>query len=147
MRSATVASQRRVPGNTGIRSRQINSPAVAQLAQLNKHGARVRTLAEVRECTTQARDDSGTLQPEERVDVLFLSERGNGAGSGILPARFRQQGHGLRLVGFPIQGELEIACQVLMARKHACAVRQARELRREGVVQRFRATTVMTISS
>src|SRR5215469_3730578 len=53
-------------------------PAVAQLAQPDEHGARVRLLTELGKGLAQPRDDGRVLQPEEGVDALFLAERGHG---------------------------------------------------------------------
>src|SRR6267154_5281111 len=50
------------------------SPAVTELPQLQEHGARVRTLADLRERLAQPRDDLWALQPEEGVDALLLAE-------------------------------------------------------------------------
>src|ERR1700733_4137071 len=150
MRTATVARQRRVPGNNGTRSAVMSatgtpaaagspgvasSPLVTQLAQLNKHGARVRTLAEVRKCVTQACDDRGALESEERVDVLLLSEGRNSNGGRVCAARLRQQSRRPRVVGLAIEGELEIACQILVPGKHARTVRQSGLTCHKGIVE------------
>src|SRR2546430_10730868 len=54
--------------------RSLASPAVTELPQLQEHGARVRTLADLRERLAQPRDDLWVLQPEEGVDALLLAE-------------------------------------------------------------------------
>jgi len=122
------------------------SPAVTQLAQLNKHRAGVGTLTEVRECFTQTPDDRRALESEERVDVLLLSEGRNGDGGRLFVARLRQERGRQAVVGLAIESELEIACQVLVPRKHTRAVGQPGELGHEGVVERFRIAAVVTIS-
>src|ERR1700736_738004 len=61
---------------TAITTR-MGSPAVAQLAQLHEHGARIGTLADVRKRFPQPRDDRGILQPQERVDALLLAGGGH----------------------------------------------------------------------
>jgi len=67
------------------------SPAIAQLAQLHEHGARIGTLADVGKRLPQPRYDRGILQPEERVDALLLSERGLQRRGRVMMARLPEQ--------------------------------------------------------
>ena len=116
-------TERRVGVPAAQASAGVPSPLIAQLAQLNKHRACVGALAEVWECVTQTRDDGGALESEERVDVLLFPEGRNGNCGGILLARLSQQGCGARVVGLPIEREFEIACHVLVPRKHTRTIR------------------------
>src|SRR5688500_11656455 len=50
-------------------------PAVAQLAQLHEHGARIGVLPDFGKLTAQRRDDLRVLQPQERVHTFLLAER------------------------------------------------------------------------
>src|SRR5436309_1282004 len=122
------------------------SPAIAQLAQLHEHGARIGTLADVGKRFPQPRYDRGILQPEERVDALLLSERGHQRRGRVVMARLPEQLRRVLVGGLAIERELEVARQVLVAGEHARLVRQARELCDEAVVQLLRVPAVETVA-
>src|SRR5579863_6695463 len=80
------------------------SPAVAQLAQFQEDGLRVRVFGQVGEGLAQARDDDGAAQAEERVDLLFEAEGRDQRPRRVLALRLRQQLAGLPVVGLAVEG-------------------------------------------
>src|SRR5256886_16957396 len=114
--------------------RSLASPAVTELPQLQEHGARVRTLADLRERLAQPRDDLWVLQPEEGVDALLLAEGRHPGRGRVVPARLLEPPCGVLVALLAVESDLEVARGVLLAGVDARLGLKARLLIREGVV-------------
>src|SRR5579864_5129897 len=134
------------PSRNRSATRPLVSPPIAQLAQTHEHAASVGVLGEIGEFLTQARDHLRTLQPQEGVDSLFLPQGGDARRGGLRRACAGEELGGILVAWLAVERELEIARQVLMPRTHLRALGQPRELRDEGVVERFGLAAVVAVA-
>src|SRR5690606_23486674 len=120
-------------------------PGVAQLAQLQEHGLRVRGRADARIRFAQAGDDGRALQAEEDVDLALFAQRGDVGIRGILVAAALQHRRRLRVVGLAIQREAQVVHEVVVPGIEPCLVREPRQLVRERRVELLRVPAVVAV--
>src|SRR5437762_3549036 len=121
-------------------------PPLARLAPLEEDRFRIRVLGQIRKGLAQSPDDARAGQPEKRVDLSFEAQRRHQRLCRVLLLHFWQHRLGARIVGLAVQGESEIARDVVVAGIDQRLVRQLRELRRKGVVELVRVTAIVAIA-
>lgn len=99
-------------------------PSIAQLAQFEKYGAWIGVVTDIGIRFSQPGDHGRALQAKEGVEIPFLRQRRDECGIWVLIFVFRDRICGHRVIWFPVERELEVVDQVVMAGIEKCVVPQ-----------------------
>ena len=121
-------------------------PAVAQLAQLQEHGARIGLVGQIGKCLAQLGDHARARQAKERVVLLFLLQRRHDRALRVVTRHLRQQRLRGLVVGLARQREPQVVLDVVVPRVQPRVVGQRVELPGEGVVHLAGVATVVAVA-
>lgn len=103
-------------------------------------------LRQRRKHSTQAFDDLGLLQPKERVDGMFVRERGDWCRITVGFLHACQQAARRRVRRLTIEGECQIACEIVVSWVDPRRLGQASESPVQGVEQQLGVTAVVAVA-